>query len=97
MRPAPRFLPLRIEEILKASGERAMSCKDRVGGPVGAVRPFVPTQGHDDPRDDIAEALDHIARAIAAIDHNVQALIAKLDNDSAAVARLAASLEAKSR
>jgi hypothetical protein len=74
-----------------------MPCKDRVGGPVGAVRPFVPTQGHDDPRDDIAEALDHIARAIAAIDHNIQALIAKLDSESAAVARLAASLEAKSR
>jgi hypothetical protein len=74
-----------------------MSCKDRVGGPVGAVRPFVPTQGHDDPRDDIAEALDHIARAIAAIDHNVQALITKLDSDSVAVAHLAASLETKSR
>jgi len=74
-----------------------MSCKDRVGGPVGAVRPFVPTQGHDDARDDIAEALDHIARAIAAIDHNIQVLIAELDSESAAVARLAASLEAKSR
>ena len=74
-----------------------MSRKDRVGGPVGVIRPFVPTQGHDDDRDDIAEALDHIARAIAAIDHNIEILIAKLDSESAAVARLAASLEAKSR
>ena len=74
-----------------------MSSKDRVGGPVGAKRPFVPTQGHDDPRDDIAEALDHIARAIAAIDHNVQVLIAKLDSESFAVARVAASLETKPR
>jgi hypothetical protein len=74
-----------------------MSCKDRVGGPVGAVRPFVPTQGHDDPRDDIAEALDHIARAIAAIDHNIQVLIAKLDSDFAAVERLAAALKDESR
>ena len=74
-----------------------MSCKDRVGGPVGAIRPFVPTQGHDDPRDDIAEALDHIARAIAAIDHNIQVLIAKLDSEFAAVARVAASLETKPR
>ncbi len=73
-----------------------MSCKDRVGGPVGVIRPFVPTQGHDNAQHDIAEALDHIARAIAAIDHNIQVLIAKLDSESAAVARLAASLEAKS-
>ena len=74
-----------------------MSCKDRVGGPVGAIRPFVPTQGHDNAQDDIAEALDHIARAIAAIDHNIEVLIAKLDGDAGAIARLAASLEARSR
>ncbi len=74
-----------------------MSCKDRVGGPVGAIRPFVPTQGHDNAQVDIAEALDHIARAIAAIDHNVQVLIEKLDSESAAVARVAASLETKPR
>ena len=74
-----------------------MSRKDRVGGPVGVIRPFVPTQGHDNAQDDIAEALDHIARAIAAIDHNVQVLIAKLDSEFAAVARVAASLETKPR
>ena len=74
-----------------------MSRKDRVGGPVGVIRPFVPTQGHDNAQDDIAEALDHIARAIAAIDHNVQVLIAKLDSDSAAVARIASSLKDESR
>jgi hypothetical protein len=74
-----------------------MSRKDRVGGPVGVIRPFVPTQGHDNAQDDIAEALDHIARAIAAIDHNMEVLIAKLDGDFAAVARLAASLKGKSR
>jgi hypothetical protein len=74
-----------------------MSSKNRIGGPVGAIRPFVPTQGHDNAQDDIAEALDHIARAIAAIDHNIEILTAKLDSDSVAVARLAASLEAKSR
>ncbi len=74
-----------------------MSRKDRVGGPVGVIRPFVPTQGHDSAQDDIAEALDHIARAIAAIDHNVQVLIAKLDSESVAAAHVAASLDAKSR
>ena len=73
-----------------------MSRKDRIGGPVGVKRPFVPTQGHDNALDDIAEALDHIARAIAAIDHNMEVLIAKLDSDSVAVARVAASLEERS-
>ena len=74
-----------------------MSCKDRVGGPVGAIRPFVPTQGNDNAQVDIAEALDHIARALSAIDHNIGVLIAKLDSESVAVARVAASLEAKPR
>ena len=73
-----------------------MSCNDRVGGPVGVMRPFVPTQGHNTAQDDIVEALDHIARAISAIDHNLEILITKLDGDSVAVARLAASLEGKS-
>ena len=71
-----------------------MSRKDRVGGPVGVIRPFVPTQGHDNAQDDIAEALDHIARAISAIDHNLEVLVTKLDRDSAAVARVAAASRA---
>ena len=74
-----------------------MSCKDRVGGPVGVIRPFIPTQGNDNAQHDIAEALDHIARAISAIDHNVQVLIAKFDSEFVAVARVAASLETKPR
>jgi len=74
-----------------------MSCKDRVSGPVGVIRPFVPTQGHDNAQHDIVEALDHIARAIAAIDHNIEVLIAKLDSESVAVARLAASLNDETR
>jgi len=44
----------------------------------------------------MAEALDHIARALSAIDHNLEVLIAKLDSDTAAVAGVAASLERKS-
>jgi hypothetical protein len=73
-----------------------MSRKDRVGGPIGVIRPFVPTQEHGNAQDDIAEALDHIARAISAIDHNLQVLITKLDSESA-VARIAASLKDESR
>ncbi len=73
-----------------------MSRRDRVGSPAGVIRPFVPTHGHNDPQDDMAEALDHIARALSAIDHNLEVLIAKLDSDTAAVAGVAASLERKS-
>lgn len=75
---------------------KAMSRRDRVSGPAGVIRPFMPTQGYDNAQDDIAEALDHIARGISAIDHNLELLIARLDGDSAAVARVAASLEGKS-
>jgi len=74
-----------------------MSRRDRVGGPARAIRPFVPTQGHNNTLDDIAEALDHIARAISAIDHNLEVLSTKLESDSTAVARIAASLKAESR
>ncbi len=74
-----------------------MSDKHRVAGPVGVTRPFVPTQGNDNAQVDIAEALDHIARALSAIDHNIGVLIAKLDSESVAVARLAASLDTKPR
>ncbi len=70
-----------------------MSRGDRVGGPAGVKRPFVPAGAHNDPQDDIADALDHIARAISAIDHNLEVLIARFESDSSAVARVAASLE----
>jgi hypothetical protein len=75
---------------------KTMSRRDRVGGPTGVIRPFTPTQGHDNAQDEIAEALDHIARGIAAIDHNLQILIARIDGDSLAVARVAASLKDES-
>ena len=75
---------------------KAMSRRDRVGGPTGVIRPFTPTQGHDNAQDEIAEALDHIARGIAAIDHNLQLLIARIDGGSLAVARVAASLKDES-
>jgi hypothetical protein len=74
-----------------------MSRRDRVGGPTGVIRPFTPTQGHDNAQDEIAEALDHIARGIAAIDHNLQLLIARIDGGSLAVARVAASLKESPR
>ena len=70
-----------------------MSWRERVGGPPGAIRPFVPAQAQNDPQHDIADALDHIARAISAIDHNLEILLTRIEGNSSAVARLAASLE----
>jgi hypothetical protein len=44
---------------------------------------------------DVTEALSLIARAISAIDHNLEVLVARMGADSAAVAVPAALLEVK--
>jgi hypothetical protein len=46
----------------------------RASGPPGVVRPFQPTMGTTNPEVEKAEALDHIAKALSAIDHNVETL-----------------------
>jgi hypothetical protein len=45
-------------------------------GPSGAVRPFQPTMGENDPIERAAHALEHIAVVLSAIDHNLEVLIA---------------------
>jgi hypothetical protein len=47
----------------------------RIGGPLGTTRPFSPTLGQDTAAEQMADALDHIARALSAIDHNLEALV----------------------
>lgn len=44
-------------------------------GPPKAVRPFQPRVAQNDPVERIAHALEHIATALAAIDHNLQLLV----------------------
>ncbi len=73
-----------------------MSGQDRSSYPPDVFPPFVATEAPNDHQEGIAAALDHIAKALSAIDHNLAILIAELDNDSLAVSRLAASLEGKS-
>lgn len=51
-----------------------MSRRDRMASAPGIKRPFVPALGHADPADDVGDALDHIARALSAIDHNLENL-----------------------
>jgi hypothetical protein len=64
-----------------------MSHSERINSPAGSKRPFVPS-GRDNPMKDVAEALDHIATAIPAIDHNLEVLGARIGVDCCAVASL---------
>lgn len=58
--------------------------KPRPQGPAGASRPYNPSQGPmggapPDFEDRVAEALDHIAFVLSAIDQNVERLVAVAD------------------
>ncbi len=43
-------------------------------GPTGVMRPFMPVFNDKEPAERIAHALEHIAVALSAIDHNVEAI-----------------------
>lgn len=49
-----------------------MTERTRIGGPAEAVRPFIPESGVTDIEEQKTEALEHIARALSAIDHNLE-------------------------
>lgn len=49
-------------------------------GPMGAKRPFQPTIGEEDPAERIAHALEHIAVTLSAIDHNVEAMLKRMQD-----------------
>lgn len=54
----------------------------RKSGPKGVARPFVPTVdigGSMKPDEQAAEALEHIAVALSSIDHNLEAMVGKMD------------------
>lgn len=63
----------------------------RTAGPQGVVRPFVPGINLEAP-DQVADALDHIARALSAIDHNVEVLANRLKDQTEAVKGLHSAL-----
>ena len=44
-------------------------------GPQGVTRPFTPTPAAQESSERIAEALESIAVSLAAIDHNLEALV----------------------
>lgn len=44
----------------------------RVGGPQGVVRPYQTLPQTDEPIEQIAQALDHIAVSLSGMDHNLE-------------------------
>jgi hypothetical protein len=50
----------------------------RLGGPQGVKRPYAPGPGPSHVEEPVAQALDHIARALSAIDHNVEVMTANV-------------------
>jgi hypothetical protein len=49
-----------------------------MGGPHGVKRPYVTMPPTTDPIEQIAQALDHIAVSLSAIDHNIDMLATHL-------------------
>ena len=60
----------------------------RAGGPTHAKRPFTPLPGTEKVEDQVAEALEHIARALSAIDHNLEVLAASVSSIATVLPKL---------
>jgi hypothetical protein len=52
-----------------------MTTRIRPSGPRGVTRPYNSMLGTTEPAHQIAQALDHIAVALSAIDHNLEVLV----------------------
>jgi hypothetical protein len=46
----------------------------RLGGPPGVKRPYLTLPETNDPQEQMAQALDHIATVLSVIDHNIEAI-----------------------
>lgn len=69
-----------------------MSDRERVNGPAELAGRFVQRDGS---LDEIVERLDDIARALSAMDHKLEVLLARTATGGSAVAVLAATLDRK--
>ncbi|MDH7798438.1 MULTISPECIES: hypothetical protein [unclassified Beijerinckia] len=68
----------------------------RTGSPSGTIRPFVPNLGvANDVEGQKADALDHIAKALSAIDHNFEVLINIAKEQNKLLAQIASTLPSK--
>ena len=55
-----------------------MTSRIRLGGPSGVKHPYAPSPDPSSSHEQMAQALDHIAVVLSAINHNLEALTATL-------------------
>jgi hypothetical protein len=69
--------------------------RTRIGSTQGTVRPFVPNIGVFDVEDEKADALDHIARALSAIDHNLEVMATNSKQQTDLLGRIVVAIAKK--
>jgi len=67
----------------------------RIGGPTGSIRPFVPAIGVTDVEEQKVDALDHIARALSAIDHNLEMIATNSKQQTEMLGRIVVAIAKK--
>jgi hypothetical protein len=70
-----------------------MTARNRTGGPNGALRPFAPDTGAIDIEAQKADALEHIARALSAIDSNLESIAANSKEQTELLSRIVAAMK----
>ncbi len=70
-----------------------MTARNRTGGPNETIRPFKPDIGAIDMEEQKADALDHIARALSAIDHNLESIATNSKEQTELLTRLVAAMK----
>ena len=70
-----------------------MTTRIRTGGPDAALRPFVPDMGAIDIEEQKADALEHIARALSAIDQNLELIAANSKQQTELMGRIVAAMK----
>ena len=72
-----------------------MTARLRTGGPDKTLRPFAPDRGAVDIEEQKADALEHIARALSAIDHNLESIATNTKEQTELLSRLLAAMKFK--
>jgi hypothetical protein len=70
-----------------------MTARNRTGGPDGTVRPFTPDIGATEIEAQKADALEHIARALSAIDHNLESIAANSKEQIELLGRIVSAMK----
>jgi hypothetical protein len=72
-----------------------MTARNRTGGPNGTLRPFAPDTGAIDVEEQKTDALEHIARALSAIDHNLELIAQNSKEQTELLGRLVSAMKFK--